>query len=154
MIFCTVYVSVAAEPWDQVDLTALLAQSRTANAAVDVTGLLLYRDDVFMQVLEGEEEVVRALYRRIAADPRHHDVANIWVAYAPQRRFPDWSMGFRHLEHDELALEGHRDLLALESAARRGLDPDVPFPGGEVNRVVRGVRIHPLPAPSAEGLPA
>ncbi|GAB2578153.1 BLUF domain-containing protein [Microlunatus antarcticus] len=112
MIFCTVYVSVAAEPWDQADLTALLAQSRTANAAVDVTGLLLYRDDVFMQVLEGEEEVVRALYRRIAADPRHHDVANIWVAHAPRRRFPDWSMGFRHLEHDELALEGHRDLLA------------------------------------------
>jgi tagatose-6-phosphate ketose/aldose isomerase len=37
-------------------------------------------------------------------------------------------------------------LLALETANRLGLDPDVPFPGGEVNRVVRGVRIHPLEA--------
>jgi tagatose-6-phosphate ketose/aldose isomerase len=45
-------------------------------------------------------------------------------------------------------------LLALESAARRSLDPDVPFPGGEVNRVVRGVRIHPLSTPPAAGLPA
>lgn len=35
-------------------------------------------------------------------------------------------------------------LLALETAGRLGLDPDVPFPGGEVNRVVQGVRIHPL----------
>ena len=35
-------------------------------------------------------------------------------------------------------------LLALESAERLGLDPDVPIPGGEVNRVVRDVRIHPL----------
>jgi tagatose-6-phosphate ketose/aldose isomerase len=40
-------------------------------------------------------------------------------------------------------------LLALESADRLGLDPDVPFPGGEVNRVVQGVRIHPLETPSA-----
>lgn len=35
-------------------------------------------------------------------------------------------------------------LLALETAVRLGLDPDVPFPGGEVNRVVQGVRVHPL----------
>ena len=112
MIFSTVYVSRSSEVWDEASLASLLAQSRTRNAAVDVTGLLLYRDDVFMQVLEGEEEAVRMLYRRIAHDPRHHDVANIWVAYSPQRRFPDWSMGFRHLEDHELELEGYRDLLA------------------------------------------
>ena len=35
-------------------------------------------------------------------------------------------------------------LLALETANRLGLEPDDPFPGGEVNRVVQGVRIHPL----------
>ncbi len=35
-------------------------------------------------------------------------------------------------------------LLAFETATRLGLDPDVPFPGGEVNRVVQGVRIHSL----------
>ena len=111
MIFSTVYVSTASETWDQDGLKALLARCRSRNAAAGVTGLLLYRDGVFMQVLEGEEEAVRALYRRIAHDPRHHDVTNIWVAHAPQRRFPDWSMGFRNLEEHDVGLEGYRDLL-------------------------------------------
>ena len=37
-------------------------------------------------------------------------------------------------------------LFALRSSIRRGLTPDNPFPSGEVNRVVRGVRVHPYPA--------
>jgi tagatose-6-phosphate ketose/aldose isomerase len=35
-------------------------------------------------------------------------------------------------------------LLALSFSLRLGLTPDNPFPGGDVNRVVEGVRIHPL----------
>lgn len=34
---------------------------------------------------------------------------------------------------------------ALACSLARGLTPDDPFPGGEVNRVVQGVVIHPLP---------
>jgi tagatose-6-phosphate ketose/aldose isomerase len=36
-------------------------------------------------------------------------------------------------------------LLALRFSLDRGLTPDNPFPDGEVNRVVRGVTVHPLP---------
>jgi tagatose-6-phosphate ketose/aldose isomerase len=36
-------------------------------------------------------------------------------------------------------------LFALHSSVRLGLTPDNPFPDGNVNRVVKGVRIHPLP---------
>ncbi|MDR6974435.1 tagatose-6-phosphate ketose/aldose isomerase [Streptomyces sp. 3330] len=36
-------------------------------------------------------------------------------------------------------------LLALRSSLARGIRPDNPFPSGEVNRVVRGVTVHPLP---------
>jgi tagatose-6-phosphate ketose/aldose isomerase len=35
-------------------------------------------------------------------------------------------------------------LLALRFSLDRGLTPDNPFPDGEVNRVVRGVTVHPL----------
>ncbi|NIZ91263.1 SIS domain-containing protein [Kineococcus rubinsiae] len=35
---------------------------------------------------------------------------------------------------------------ALACSVAAGLTPDNPFPGGEVNRVVQGVVIHPLPA--------
>lgn len=37
----------------------------------------------------------------------------------------------------------HAQTLALESSLALGLTPDNPFPGGEVNRVVKGVTIHP-----------
>jgi tagatose-6-phosphate ketose/aldose isomerase len=37
-------------------------------------------------------------------------------------------------------------LFALRSSIVRGLTPDNPFPSGEVNRVVRGVVVHPYPA--------
>jgi tagatose-6-phosphate ketose/aldose isomerase len=41
-------------------------------------------------------------------------------------------------------------LLALSFSLRLGLTPDNPFPGGNVNRVVEGVRIHRLNESSAE----
>ena len=112
MIFSTVYTSRSSEPWDSEALVSLLSLSRRRNAETGVTGLLLYRDEAFMQVLEGEEEAVRALYRRIAADPRHHDVTSIWVAESPRRRFADWSMGFRDLGERGVDLDGYHDLLA------------------------------------------
>lgn len=37
-------------------------------------------------------------------------------------------------------------LFALRSSVVRGLTPDNPFPSGEVNRVVRGVVVHPYPS--------
>ena len=39
-------------------------------------------------------------------------------------------------------------ILALSFSLHLGLTPDNPFPGGHVNRVVKGVRIHPLNAPT------
>ncbi|MFD7933602.1 SIS domain-containing protein [Streptomyces sp. NPDC059755] len=36
-------------------------------------------------------------------------------------------------------------LIALRSSMARGIRSDNPFPSGEVNRVVRGVTVHPLP---------
>ncbi|MFJ9348395.1 SIS domain-containing protein [Streptomyces sp. NPDC101237] len=36
-------------------------------------------------------------------------------------------------------------LVALRASLRQGIRPDNPFPSGEVNRVVQGVTVHPLP---------
>ena len=111
MLFTAVYVSSAVSPWSPDDLVALLEQSRAKNTALGVTDLLLHRDGTFMQVLEGEEDVVRPLYDTIAHDPRHVDVVNVWVSLAPVRRFPDWSMGFRDLATDPVDLPGYAGLL-------------------------------------------
>ena len=76
-----------------------------------MTGVLLHRDGTFMQVLEGDEDVVRPLYGTIAHDPRHADVVNVWGSLSPTRRFGDWSMGFRDLDSHPVDLPGYTEVL-------------------------------------------
>ena len=63
-----------------------------------VTGILLYKDGNFMQVLEGEKEVVMKVAATIEADGRHKGVIVLLQGEREQRDFPDWSMGFRDLQ--------------------------------------------------------
>ena len=60
-MFHLVYASSALQPFTKPELQALLEQARQKNAKLGVTGMLLYKDGNFMQVLEGEKETVRKL---------------------------------------------------------------------------------------------
>lgn len=111
MLYTAVYVSSAVGSWGTEELTSLLAQSRAKNTSLGVTGVLLHREGTFMQVLEGEEDVVRPLYNVIAHDPRHADVVNVWSSLSPHRRFGEWSMGFRDLDSHPVELPGYTEVL-------------------------------------------
>src|SRR4028119_1894045 len=100
-MFFLVYVSSATRPFSREDLRVLLETCRKNNAELGVTGMLLYKDGNFMQVLEGDEGAVRGLYARIAADPRHGGEITLQQGFAEGRQFPDWSMGFRDLDSPE-----------------------------------------------------
>lgn len=60
----------------------------------DVTGALLYRDGRFVQVLEGPEHAVRALYSTIEADSRHSGIHILVSTQLAARNFQSWSMGY------------------------------------------------------------
>jgi hypothetical protein len=79
-------------------LLGLLRQCQRKNASSGVTGLLLFGNDTFLQVLEGEAETVDGLFHRIEGDRRHQDVRLLSRRPIGQRRFPDWKMGFRLIE--------------------------------------------------------
>jgi hypothetical protein len=96
-VLSIVYVSSAVSPFTDEALAELLAQSRVNNSAAGLTGMLLYRDGQFMQALEGDDTTVRALYEIVAADPRHEGVRTLLEEQIDERRFPEWSMGFRAL---------------------------------------------------------
>jgi hypothetical protein len=91
------YLSTAATRFKQSDLKGLLEVSRRGNAAVGVTGLLLYRDGYFLQYLEGPEETVRKTYERIKGDQRHHSARLIGSGRLEGRVFPAWWMGYKNL---------------------------------------------------------
>lgn len=79
-------------------LLALLKQARARNAYLSVTGMLLYKDQSFLQLLEGPEEAVSEIYQSIEKDERHMNMRVLLDSKVEQRAFRRWSMGFQNLE--------------------------------------------------------
>ena len=111
-LYSLVYASSAVELFSTDELVLLLERCRRNNAAVGVTGMLLYKAGNFMQVLEGEEEAVRQLHAKIMRDPRHRGVITLTEQMIPERQFGEWSMGFRNLADASLRdLPGYNEFL-------------------------------------------
>lgn len=115
------YVSNTTPTVTVAELDEILASSRRNNSASSITGMLLFLDGGFLQVLEGEESVVRQTYARISADPRHWNIKVLFDRDAP-RAFKDWSMGFKHLKNRDAA---NADIFDITQKAILGrLGPD------------------------------
>ncbi len=89
-----IYISSAVKLFSEDDLIELLNKSRKNNSQLGITGILLYKDGTFLQVLEGEAAVVRKLYDRIQSDSEHQGATIIEEGELTERQFRDWSMGF------------------------------------------------------------
>lgn len=116
-VYRLIYVSSAVEYFDEAALEDLLAQARVNNATLGITGLLLYGEGAFLQLLEGPREAVESLYASIREDPRHTLCLVLDEEAHVPRLFGDWRMAFRRLSRDTLAAEeGFSDFLDSDSA--------------------------------------
>ncbi|MCY1167017.1 MULTISPECIES: BLUF domain-containing protein [Polaromonas] len=93
MLVRLLYASRSANPTSSDITDAILAQSRSHNQTLGITGILCYGDGVFLQALEGGREQVSDLYGHIQRDPRHKDVVLLHYEEISERRFSGWSMG-------------------------------------------------------------
>ncbi|WP_288902559.1 BLUF domain-containing protein [uncultured Sneathiella sp.] len=98
-----VYVSTARHLMNEAELMAILEKSRSRNTADNITGMLLYKEGSFMQVLEGRVEAIEKTYARIGKDPRHDGLILLRKGKTEKRNFPGWSMGYRAVNADDLA---------------------------------------------------
>ncbi len=88
-----IYASVARpEHTGYADLTALLHRAAQFNEEQALTGLLVYGNGMFLQVLEGERSAVNHLYNRIAADKRHERCTLLSAHAISERKFSHWAM--------------------------------------------------------------
>jgi hypothetical protein len=76
--------------WDLVN--SILASSTRNNPENDITGVLVATETHFLQVLEGEFEVLNLIFERIARDTRHDTVQLISFTEIKERQFSDWAM--------------------------------------------------------------
>jgi hypothetical protein len=94
------YLSTATEPFPASEVTALVQKAQETNARLGITGLLLFKSQQFMQLLEGDDDQVADLYARITADPRHRDVKLLLNTPTMTRHFPEWAMAYRPINGD------------------------------------------------------
>jgi hypothetical protein len=97
-MFYMLYISTAVKPMNYDDFSALLRQCRDSNNKRGITGMLLYQNGTFMQILEGEKQVVLDLYDEILKDDRHTGVHTVLTGDIEARNFEDWSMGFFNMD--------------------------------------------------------
>ena len=84
----------ASQPFgfDDAILNGILSDARRCNLRDDITGALVCRADVYLQMLEGPGSAVDAAYARIGKDDRHLDIRLLYRRPAAARLFPGWSM--------------------------------------------------------------
>lgn len=105
--------SLLAPATSAVDLGTLFSEARAHNKSLGVTGALLLDGSSFVQVLEGEEEVVQGLYAAISADARHDAVELLTAGPADDRVFARWSMARVSADGDpDIPLIAHVDGIA------------------------------------------
>jgi len=101
-LFHLVYISSAKPGFGRAQLRALLERSRVKNETLGITGLLLHHEGKLLQVLEGPERAVRALFDIIQADTRHVGATVLLEEEIPARQYPQWPMAFRDLGMSDL----------------------------------------------------
>ena len=107
-----IYASSATREMSADDLLFLLEQSRRRNERQNVTGMLLFVGESFIQVPEGAEKDVEEIYEDVLDDDRNTANTVMLKDEITERAFPDWSMGFKHIsEKNRGELEGYTEFL-------------------------------------------
>lgn len=78
--------------YDTAALAGIFSVSRVLNAQNDITGALICRSDIYLQLLEGPVGKVENTYERIVIDDRHVEVKVLVRSRIQDRLFPEWAM--------------------------------------------------------------
>ncbi len=88
------YLSEAVSDMSFLGLMRLLESARAFNQKNGITGILLYDNQQFGQIIEGERASVMKTWKRIQEDKRHHRIELLEIREIEERSFPDWLLRF------------------------------------------------------------
>lgn len=96
-----VYRSVTRPNLNAEDIVKLLETARNFNSKYEITGCLLFHNNEFIQILEGEKEVLLELYENIRKDERYTNVLLLSEEEKQDRIFENWSMAYHELSKND-----------------------------------------------------
>jgi len=73
-------------------MAEIFGHARRRNSENGITGVLSFKSGHYIQILEGDDAVVDAVYAKIKKDPRHTNVSTILDRAISKRFFSAWSM--------------------------------------------------------------
>ena len=84
----------ASQPfgYDSTLLSTILEESRRCNSRDSISGALVSRQDIYIQLLEGSMEAVDAAYGRICCDDRRVGIKQFVRRRVSRRFFGKWAM--------------------------------------------------------------
>ncbi|MGS2726623.1 BLUF domain-containing protein [Psychroserpens sp. BH13MA-6] len=111
MPYSVVYHSKAKEDFTLSKIDMMLIKAKRFNKNNNITGCIIYHDHEFIQIIEGEKQIISELYHSIKNDDRHYDVTTLIETPSEQTLWDDWSMAFYKFTGDQKQREHNRMLL-------------------------------------------
>ncbi|TKD66251.1 BLUF domain-containing protein [Flavobacterium sp. ASW18X] len=112
-MYSLIYRSVAQPSFSLPEVYLMLSKARAFNNNHNITGCLLYHNQTFIQLLEGEESALLALYDSIKLDKRHYNVTTLIEQHIETPLFLNWDMAFH--EFDEFEDSKHEKLRQIDA---------------------------------------
>ncbi|MDD7886596.1 BLUF domain-containing protein [Flavivirga sp. 57AJ16] len=88
------YISDSCQEESLKALQKLFSKAKKNNLKYNITGILIYSNSNFLQVLEGDQIHVDATFKRISLDTRHRNIFKVINIDIQQRIFEDYNFGF------------------------------------------------------------
>ena len=99
------YVSSARQGITSEDIANITLKAMKFNTQHGITGILLHRGGVFLQLLEGNEATLQDLFEsRIKNDGRHSNIVELFNIPAKTRIFDQWSMAFHEISELDIKM--------------------------------------------------
>jgi len=90
-----VYISRSSQPLSSpLDVADILEQASRNNPLLNLTGVLTWSGDTFVQLLEGPSDALDVMMAKLLFDPRHSDIDILAREPVSERTFPEWSLVF------------------------------------------------------------
>jgi len=94
MIKTICYISDALEHESLNNIEKIYEKAKANNFKNNITGILIYKNQNFLQVLEGDSKTVDSTFAKIAYDARHHNIFKVINTSIEGRIFEDYNFGF------------------------------------------------------------
>ncbi len=108
MLYNLCYVSSAKNNLPKSELEDLFRVNKRNNKELDISGILVYNNGNFLQILEGDEQKINKLFVKICRDSRHNNLIKLIHTSIEERIFDDYESGF-------VIVEDHKKLDQLKS---------------------------------------